>query len=315
MLLREIECFRAVMSAGSMRKAAGLLGVSQPAVSQATARLEATCGFPLFIRARSRLQPTPEARALLIEVERAFVGLSSIEHRIRALRQFGVNRLSIASYPAFGLNFVPRALARFNASRSGPGSRPQVSLQLLSSKDVRERVLAGQADFGLMADELPVSGLEHSVFANFPGVMVMHPRHRLARVKEIKPGQLVGEPFIALNPEDASRRRLELALSTLGVALDVAVETPYGASVCELALLGQGIGMVNPITALDFAPRGLAIRSLSIEVPFSCVLVLPPGSPLSGVARDFLALMRKQLADDQRALRTHLASTGPAARH
>jgi DNA-binding transcriptional LysR family regulator len=309
-MLREIESFRAVMSAGSMRKAAALLGVSQPAVSQATARLEGLCGFPLFIRARSRLQPTPEARALLAEVERAFVGLSSIEHRIRALRQFGVNRLSIASYPAFGLAFVPRVLARFGASRTEPGSRPQVSLQLLSSRDVRDRVLAGQADFGLMADELPVAGLEHSVFASFPGVLVMHPRHRLARVKTIEPAQLVGEPFIALNPEDASRRRLERALATQGVALNVAVETPYAASVCEMALLGLGIGMVNPITALDYAARGLAIRSLSVEVPFACLLVMPPGLPLSGVARDFLGLMRRQLADDQRALKKSLELTG-----
>lgn len=306
MLLREIEAFRTVMSAGTTSKAAALLGVSQPAISQAIARLESTCGFALFLRVRGRLQPTPEAKALLGEVERAFIGLGAIEHRIRALRQFGVNRLGIACYPAFGLSFVPRALARFAQERTAPGSRPQVSLQVLSSRDVHDRVLAGQADFGLMADELPVAGLEHSVFVRFPGVVVMHPRHRLARGRSVQPAQLAGEPFIALNPEDASRRRMELALAQDGVSLDVAIETPYAASVCELALLGLGIGVVNPITALDYARRGLVIRPLSLEVPFSCLLVLPPGAPLSGVARDFLSLMRKQLAEDQQALKAYL---------
>lgn len=166
--MREIEIFRTVMSFGSASKAAALLGISQPAVSQSIRKLESSAGFALFARLRGRLQPTPEAKALLHEVERSFIGLSAIEHRMRALRQFGLDRLSIASYPAFGLTFVPRALARVAAARGAVGERPQVSLQILSSRDVRDRVLAGHADFGLVADEMPVTGLEHSVFAHLP---------------------------------------------------------------------------------------------------------------------------------------------------
>ena len=306
MLLRELEIFRTVMMAGSANKAAALLGVSQPAVSQSIRRLEDGAGFALFARLRGRLQPTPEARALLHEVERTFVGLSAIEHRMRALKQYGVNRLSIAAYPAFGLSFVPRALARFASLRTAPEARAQVSLQVLSSRDVRERVQAGQADFGLMADELPVTGMDHSVFARFAGVVVMHRKHRLARGKSVQPAQLAGEPFLALNPEDASRQRLEHALAQHHITLEVAVETPYAASVCELALLGLGIGVVNPITALDYAQRGLVIRPLAIDVPFACLLVLPPGTPMSSAAREFLGIMRAQLDTDQRALKVHL---------
>jgi len=38
MSMREIEIFRAVMTAGSTSKAAGLMGISQPAVSQGILR-------------------------------------------------------------------------------------------------------------------------------------------------------------------------------------------------------------------------------------------------------------------------------------
>lgn len=306
MFQREIEIFRTVMASGSASKAASLLGISQPAVSQSIRKLESNAGFALFARLRGRLHPTPEARALLHEVERSFIGMNAIEHRMRALRQFGLDRLSIASYPAFGLTFVPRALARLAAAKGSAGMRPQVSLQVLSSRDVLDRVLAGQADFGLMADEMPVTGLEHSMFARFPGIVVMHSRHRLARVKIVQPSQLAGEPFLALNPEDASRRRLERALADHRVSLSIAAETPYAASVCEMALLKLGIGFVNPITALDYAKRGLAIRPLALDVSFSCILVLPPAAPLSGLAREFLAVMRAQLEDDQKALRAHI---------
>ena len=54
MLLRELEIFRTVMMAGSANKAAALLGVSQPAVSQSIRRLEDGAGFALFARLRGR---------------------------------------------------------------------------------------------------------------------------------------------------------------------------------------------------------------------------------------------------------------------
>lgn len=305
MRFTEIETFRALMRAGSTRKAAALLQVTQPAVSQSIKRLETQASMVLFSRTGGRLVPTPEAHALLSEVERVFIGMDAIEHRLRSLRDFGVNQLNISCYPAFGLGFMPRALARLQANNQG-SAWPQVSLQVLSSKDVRDRVAAGVSDFGLMADEMSLEGIAHSTFARFPGVVVMPPGHPLARFKTIKPEQLAELPFLALNPEDASRRRLEAALAERGLALRVAVQTPYAASVCEMALRGLGVGLVNPITALDYAERGLIVRKLSVDVSFACLLALPVGKVLSGTAMQFLSLMRKQLLEDGQRLRAYL---------
>lgn len=302
MLLREVEVFRSVMQAGTTSKAATLLGITQPAVSQSIRRLESLAGFPLFQRLRGRLHPTPEAQALLVEVDRAFVGLSSIEHHLRSLKRSGGSPLTVACYPALGLGFMPRVLARLASERPDAQARPQVSLQILSSREVRDRVQSARADFGVMADELPTAGLEHSVFATLDGVLVMHRAHKLARLRSITLEQLAAEPFLALNPEDATRTALEQALKTRGMKLDVSIESPYSISVCEMAMQGLGIGVVNPIAALDFAHRGLAIRRLETRIGFTSVLVLPAGRPISRPAQMFLSLMRAQLADDQRAL-------------
>ena len=306
MRFTEIETFRALMRQGSTRKAAAVLQVTQPAVSQSLRRLEQQAGLALFSRIGGRLVPTPEAQVLLLEVERSFIGMEAIEHRLRSLRDFGVNQLDVSCYPAFGLGFIPRTLARLK-DQSGQTPWPQVSLQILSSKDVRNRVASGLSDFGLMADELSVDGIQHSVFATFPGVVVMPQGHALARFKTIQPAQLAETPFLALNPEDASRRRLDETLASHGVSLRIALQTPYAASICELALRGLGVGLVNPITALDYAERGLVVRRLSVEVSFACLLVLPAGKVLSGTATQFLSLMRLQLAEDQRRLRSYLA--------
>ena len=299
MLLREIEVFRAVMTAGSTSKAATLLGISQPAVSQIIRKLETGAEFRLFERLRGRLVPTQEAVALLADVNECFVGLELIQHRIRSLRSGVVGRLRIAAYPAYGTSFVPRSIARMQDSLE----TMKISLQVMSSRDVYQNVLAGQYDFGLMADETPAAGLEHHSFAHMNGVIVMSPHHRLARKSVIEPTDLVEEKHVALNPEDASRLRLEKMLAVTGQTLAPVVETPYASTICELALAGIGIGLVNPIVAIDYIERGLVIRPFALNVLFSCVMVSHPGVLLSESSKTLLRCMRMQLADDQERLR------------
>jgi DNA-binding transcriptional LysR family regulator len=149
-------------------------------------------------------------------------------------------------------------------------------------------------------------GLTHSTFANLPGVAVMSQAHPLARFKAIRMEQLAEVPFLALNPEDASRRRLEALLAKSSLGLQVAVQTPYAASVCEMALQGLGVGVINPVTALDYASRGLVLRRLHTEVSFACLLVMPSNKVLSGIAQQLLGLMRQQLAEDMRHLQNNL---------
>lgn len=298
MEMREIEVFRAVMQAGSTSKAAVLLNISQPAVSQSIRKLETQSELRLFERVRGRLVATQEALSLMEEVDRCYAGLESIRHRIRSLKSFGLGRLAVASFPALGTGFMPRAVAAFGLEQRNV----QMSFQVMSSREVHQKVSAGQMDFGLMADELSVSGLEHSQFMSAPGVIVMQERHPLARKKLIEAADLAAYPFIALNPEDASRRRLEQALRQEKVALKPILETPYSNSVCELALRGVGIGMAHPIQALDYAARGLVLKRMAFEVSFTGLLVFRPGIPLSDNAKELLRIMRIQMQADLRQL-------------
>lgn len=299
MRVTEIETFRAVLQAGSARQAASLLGLSQPAVSKAIKRLEAEAGFPLFLRLRGRLQPTPEALALVPDVDRMYVGLSAIAHRIKTLREFGVGTLQIASNPAFGVGLIPRALARMRKARP-EGQWPSVSLQVLSSQEVRERVAAGEFDIGFCADEVVMEGLECNLFAEQPGVVVMPETHPLARLSVVQPHHLSEVPFLALNPEDSSRRRLEEQLGEHGVRLNISVHAPYAFNVCELALAGLGVGIVNPITALEYSTRGLTFRKFSIDAMVVCLQAIPAGRLLSSIAKEFLSALRTQLAEEER---------------
>lgn len=306
MSVRDIEIFRAVMSAGSTSKAANLLGISQPAVSQSIRKLENEAGLRLFERIRGRLLPTQEGMALMADVDRYFVGYETIMHRIRSLRSFGVGRLAIAIYPALGTTFIPRVLREFDArSRS-----VQVSLQLMSSREVYQQVLTGLADFGILADELSMSGLEHSIFCKLPAVAVMHRKHPLVKTPAITPADLACDDYLSLNPEDNSRRTVDSILLQNNVTLRPLIETPYSHSICELALQGIGMGIVNPVVALDYARQGLIIKPLTFNVEFSAVLALKSGRTLSENAKAFLRAMRIELKRVEDALRAAIASAG-----
>jgi DNA-binding transcriptional LysR family regulator len=291
-MLREIEIFRAVMTSGSASKAARLLNISQPAVSLSLRKLETHAGLALFERVRGKLVPTQEAQALLAEVHRSFVGMDAIEHCLRSLRQFGVNRVRIASLPGLGVGFLPRVLGELNLS----ARKVTVSLQIMSSREVRSRLLAGEADVGLMADEISLDGLEHSEFARYEGIVALPEGHALARKKVIKPKDLARYPFLALNPEDAASVRLDAIFRAYGVVPETVVETPYTISLCELVRNGVGVAVVNPVTALDYAGRGLVLRRFSEKLEYCCILAMPGGRPLTAFTQQMLSIMRTRLA-------------------
>ncbi|WP_158292165.1 LysR family transcriptional regulator [Paracraurococcus ruber] len=71
--LNLLRVFDAVMQARSASGAAGLLGVSQSAVSHGLARLREIAGDPLFVRSGGRMEPTPRAQRMAAPVRDALV--------------------------------------------------------------------------------------------------------------------------------------------------------------------------------------------------------------------------------------------------
>jgi DNA-binding transcriptional LysR family regulator len=293
-MYREIEIFRAVMLTGSTSQAANKLNISQPAVSQAVRKLEESAGLRLFERTRGRLVPTREANGLMVDVDRHFTGMEAIEHRIRSLKEMDFGRLNIAAYPALGNQFIPRTIATFNQRH---GNVP-ISLRVLSSKDVYHQVVSGQVDFGLMANEMPTTGLEHSTFLSCPGVIIMSRRHPLASKSLITPQDLAQTKFLALNNEDTTRQELNTVMAANDLELPVHVETPYSITICEMARLNVGVGLVNPIAAYDFMHTNMVIKRFSEQINFTGLLVFRPGNTLSENAKSFIRTLRIQLDKD-----------------
>ena len=176
MNVRQIEAFRAVMTAGTTKGAAEMLRVSQPAVSRLIAQLERGLRFDLFDRSKGRLTPTPEAQLLFEEVERTFRSLDKIAERAADIREGKAGSLKMAVLPALAFGFLPRVVRAF-ADRN-PGTA--VSIHIPTSERIAEWAASQQIDFGIAVDAAPRTGIEIEEFCRDAYRLAVPVGHRLA---------------------------------------------------------------------------------------------------------------------------------------
>ncbi len=123
MKLRHLEIFYAVMTCGSLSRAAEALNISQPAASKALKSAEMKLGFTLFQRVRGKLLPTSEADHALFE--KSAEHLSGPGQPAPAGRQPGSRsaraKITLGCLPSLGLSLVPELVTDFLSAKQQPG--------------------------------------------------------------------------------------------------------------------------------------------------------------------------------------------------
>jgi DNA-binding transcriptional LysR family regulator len=270
-------------------KAAEILRISQPAVSKAIRELERDIGFSLFTREKGRIWPTAEARLFLKEVEVQFEGLVHLHSAAARIRDFGAGEIRVGSLLALSTNVLPKVLHSF--TRRHPGVA--VSFQAQLSSILRDLVASGRLDVGIAADEIDITGVDARPFARYRAAIAVPSGHRLSSADVITPEDIKGEAFVALSPEDTTRRSAEVVFAEASAHPRVILETPYSTTVCAMVQAGLGIGLVNPITADPYIGRGLTVHCFEPAIYFKSLLLLPPNSAPSKLVGGFVEeLMR-----------------------
>ncbi|MEO3808240.1 LysR family transcriptional regulator [Sphaerisporangium sp. B11E5] len=149
--LRDIECFARVARHLGFSRAAAELGMSQPAVSQAVARLERQLGVVLFERTSRAVRLTPAGAALLpyadtlLETAAAFAGEAA--------------RLAAPPRPSIRLAYAPLVggLAARAARRLAEREPPiDVELRPLGRRAAAEGLARGEVPAALLSAPFPL---------------------------------------------------------------------------------------------------------------------------------------------------------------
>jgi len=287
--LRHIEIFHAVMTAGNLTEAARLLHTSQPTVSRELARFEKVLGLTLFERSRGRLHPTVQGLRLFEEVQRSWYGLDRIVSAAESLREFRQGELSIACLPVFSQSFLPALLQPFLARY------PDVNLTIVPQESplLEEWLSAQRHDLGLTETLHAPAGTERTELLSLDEVCVLPMNHPLCAKSVLTPTDFQGENYISLSRTDSYRQLLDALFAEHQVKRRMVVETHSAASICAMVRAGVGISVVNPLTALEYAASGIAIRPFSLSVPFRVSLIRPLHRPASALVDAFSAWLQE----------------------
>jgi DNA-binding transcriptional LysR family regulator len=306
MNLRQIEAFRLVMLRGSMTAAAEELGSSQPSISRLIAELEEATGLTLFVRNGGRIRATDAGSAFYREVDRSFVGLEKLGASAREIRELGSGRLRIVAAPVLALAFLPTVIERF--VKVYP--RVAVSLEMRSEGTIQRWVSSGHCDVGFATATPDAFGVSSAELYRLPGLCALPARHPLTARERVRATDLRGERLILPSYADDTRSPLDRVLRPAGVDQVPAVETPYGATICALVARGIGVGIVNPLAALEANPRRIVFRPFAPEILFRGFILSPQRQPPNPVVETFLQLVHKTMAREVAALNVRNQATG-----
>ncbi len=182
-LLRVLD---AVMSEGSLTRAAAALSMTQPAASHALKRLHEAVGEDLFVRSAHGMTPTPLAQALWPQVLDALGTLRQALAPDHFNPQRDAVQLRIAMADATAAVLAPGLVARIEQSAA------LVNLRVLplTTRDPRRLLDSGDADLAVgffpeTVTEIVVNGhdsaLRHAHLYQTRYVCVMRPGHPLAQ--------------------------------------------------------------------------------------------------------------------------------------
>lgn len=269
--LNLLRVFDALMRERSATRAGDLIGLSQPAVSNALNRLRHALKDELFVRRGNDMVPTPRAEAIaervrdaLMQVEEAIVGDARFDPATaeRVFTLFGSDM--------FSMQFMPRFAAHIAAIA------PKIALRLLdSASGDAERLLRDNVIDAALERPLDMPDwVSRQLMFRSPFVVIAARGHRAIRKAGVKPGgklplRLVCDLPFALRSIDGSMSGMvDETLAKGGAARRVVLTLPHFHAIALAVAEGQLLACVPVQFAESVAKElGLVIYRLPVDVP------------------------------------------------
>ena len=144
--LHQLRIFKSVIDSRSFTRAAEALALTQPAVTHQMQALTRSVGHSLISPSRRSPELTAVGKVLYERASRILAAVSDAEQAIDDLVELRAGALRVAGDTTVGTYVLPDALAGFH--RLHP--HVELSLDVVNRAGVRQLVLDGTADFGVV---------------------------------------------------------------------------------------------------------------------------------------------------------------------
>jgi DNA-binding transcriptional LysR family regulator len=252
--IHQLVVFRTVATHLSYTRAAEVLYLSQPAVTQQVRTLEQMIGLRLFARSGRGIVLTPAGQELLHHAEHllALVGeTASVVREIHALRRGSV---TIGASTSAGTYVVPPLLGAFHAHYP----RIHVTLVVANRRSIEQRLLDHQLDLAVMSLIERREWFVVESLMPYELIVVAAPSHPLVNQKNLALSDLQEETLLLREHESATRLATEQLFAEAHVLPQHSLELENIEVIKEGVIAGLGIAIVSrESVALEIADGDL----------------------------------------------------------
>lgn len=263
MLSPDLQYFLSVVEAGSITLAAERLGLSQPAVSKAIARLERQAGAALLQRTARGVALTPAGRVLHARAAQASVSLDDALQAARDVGGVHAGILKVGVTPANAL-FVSRALfPRLTTER------PSATIKFTTAFGAELFDALYKQHLHLVVSPIPDSPpdrLRCEVLFEEGFALIHSQDHWLASKSHIDVEDLSACEAVAPARGEVARQVLEQAMASLGVRFPkVRVESNHLDTIWYVASTSDLITVMPTSMLSQELPKGLVSRPIPLN--------------------------------------------------
>jgi DNA-binding transcriptional LysR family regulator len=274
-----LKVFRITAEQLSFRKAAELLHISQPAVSQQIHALEEEAGVRLFDRTGKHICLTGAGTVLLKYAEKAAQTMEEAMEALAALKGEVSGRLQLGASTTVAQYVLPRILGAFQRQH------PRVQLSVISgnTEHVVAALAEGRIELGVIEGPAMRRDIKTEKLLEDRMVLIVAAGHEWAEAGSIPVRALEQAPLLLRERGSGSRRVVELALKRAGVAvkqLHVAMELDSTEAILSGVEAGLGVGFVSQWAVGKEVKLGtvvpVRIEGLQIRRDFSFIRAAGP---------------------------------------
>lgn len=291
MQIETFKVFRDLVETTSFSKAAEANGITQSAVSQQVRSIEKRFDVRLIERGKRYFVLTPEGREFLAASRHILDAYEDLTHRIQEIRNVVEGTLRIATVYSIGLHELPPYLRAFRKQH------PQVEVKMdyCRYNEVYDSVRDGTSDLGLVAYPARKPGLKMMTFWRDKLVLICSPEHRLARRKRVALREMVGEKFVAFEPDLPTRKEIDKRLRARGVRIKPVLEFDNIETVKRTVEIEDAVSIVPEICVRSETQSG-QLAAVEIDEPEMwrpLGAVIKRAGACSTALKEFLAMLEK----------------------
>jgi DNA-binding transcriptional LysR family regulator len=291
--LFQLETFLAVAEERSFSRAATRLHRTQPAVSQAIAKLEGELGEVLFERS-SRDGTLTDAGEVLREYAAKLLNLrTEAATALGELRELHRGKLSLAANEYTCLYLLP-LLDVFR--RQNP--RVKIAVQRSLASRIADDVLMHSVEIGVLSFRPDDAQLQSTVIYRDELMLVVNPAHPFAKNGEVTIRQLGTQNFVAHNIASPQRQKVIQTFRKYKTPLQMGVELPSLDAIKRFVEMGNGVALVPGLTLRTELDRGslVRVRVKELQIERKLRLVYRKQASLSHAALAFLRVVEEYAA-------------------